>query len=134
MVLLCSLKCIYIVYNKIEVLKSSSENALWFVLNNVLFEPVLFGIWYVPSERSDYSSIDIFDVIEAKLLKYAVEKNSRVCLIGDFNAHTGKKEDFIDINQYVCDFIHLDNETKKDFDFVNLETLGICTERHYNSW
>ena len=85
-------------YNNIEVLKSSSENALWFVLNNVLFEPVLFSICYVPLERSDYSSIDIFDVFEAELLKYAVEENSRVCLIGDFNAHTGKKEDFIDIN------------------------------------
>jgi hypothetical protein len=81
-------------YNNIEVLKSSSENVLWFVLNNV----VLFGICYVPLERSDYSSIDIFDVIEAELLKYAVEKNCRVCPFGDFNAHTGKKEDFIDIN------------------------------------
>jgi hypothetical protein len=83
-------------YNNIEVLKSSSENALWFVLNNVLFEPVLFSICYVPLERSDYSSIDIFDVFEAELLKYAVEENSRVCLIGeDF-----LKEDFIDINHY----------------------------------
>jgi hypothetical protein len=61
-------------YNNIEVLKSSSENALWFVLNNV----VLFSICYVPLERSDYSSIDIFDVFEAELLKYAVEENSRV--------------------------------------------------------
>ena len=58
----------------------------------------MFSICYVSLERSDYSSIDIFDVFEAELLKYAVEENSRVCLIGDFNAHTGKKEDFIDIN------------------------------------
>lgn len=59
-----------------------------------------------------------------------MQQKRTVCLIGDFNAHTGKKEDFIDINLYVCDFIHLDNETKKDFDFVNLEALGICTDRH----
>ena len=74
--------------------------------------------------------LTFFDVIEAELLKYAVERNSKVCLIGDFNAHTGSKDDFININDYVCDFIHLDNDIKQDFDFIDLDALGICTQRY----
>ena len=99
-------------------------------MKNVLYESVLFGACYVPPERSDFSKIDIFDVIEGEILQYAAEKSCKVCLLGDFNAHTGKKDDFVDINHFVCDFIHLDDDIKHNYDFVNLESLGICTKRY----
>ena len=116
-------------YSNIEVLECSSENALWFIVNNILYEPVLFGACYIPPERSDYSSIDIFDVIETELLKYAVDKNCKVCLLGDFNAHTGKKDDFVEMNHYVSESAQLDKEIKQNFDFVDLDALGICKKR-----
>ena len=59
----------------IEVLKSSSENVLWFILKDVLYAPVLFGAMYIPPENSIYSSIDFFDVIEGDILKFVAEKN-----------------------------------------------------------
>ncbi|CAG2212946.1 unnamed protein product [Mytilus edulis] len=116
-------------YSNIEVLECSSENALWFIVNNILYEPVLFGACYIPPESSDYSSIDIFDVIETELLKNAVDKNCKVCLLGDFNAHTGKKDDFVEMNHYVSESVQLDKEIKQNFDFVDLDALGICTKR-----
>ena len=60
----------------IEVLKSSSENVLWFILKDVLHAPVLFGAMYIPPENSIYSSIDFFDVIEGDILKFVAEKKT----------------------------------------------------------
>ncbi|VDI82438.1 Hypothetical predicted protein, partial [Mytilus galloprovincialis] len=119
-------------YSNIEVLECSSENALWFIVNNILYEPVLFGACYIPPERSDYSSIDIFDVIETELLKYAVDKNCKVCLLGDFNAHTGKKDDFVEMNHYVSESAQLDKEIKQNFDFVDLDALEKVKKPWFN--
>ena len=116
-------------YENVEVLKSCNENVLWFIVNDNVFEyPVLIGSVYIPPESSTYSNIDIFDVIESDLIKYTSETNCKVCLVGDFNAHTGTKSDFTQINDYVCSSVELDNIVN----IVSLETLGIDVTR-YNS-
>ena len=116
-------------YSNIEVLECSSENALWFIVNNILYEHVLFGACYIPPEGSEFISIDIFDVIETEILKYAVDKNYNICLLGDFNAHTRKKDGFVEMNHYVSESVQLDKEIQQNFDFVNLDASVICTKR-----
>ena len=56
------------------MLKSSSENVVWFISKDVLYAPILFGAMYIPPENSIYSSIDFFDVIEDDILKFVAEK------------------------------------------------------------
>lgn len=93
-----------------------------------MYESVLFRAYYI-QESSVYSSIEIFNVIEAKLLKYAVDKNCKVCLLGDFNTHTGKRRILLKSNHDVSESIQLNKEIKQNFDFVDLDALGICTKR-----
>ena len=55
------------------MLKSSSENVLWFISKDALYAPILFGAMYIPPENSIYSSIDFFYVIEDDILKFVAE-------------------------------------------------------------
>jgi hypothetical protein len=112
-----------------EVLKSSSENVLWFILKDVLYAPVLFGAMYIPPENSIYSSIDFIDVIEDDILKFVAEKNCNVCLLCVFNVRSGTKDDFVNLDDYVCNTVQLDDVLKQEFDLVNLDILGINCKR-----
>ena len=60
---------------------------------------------YNPPENSIYSSIDFFDVIEDNILKFVAEKNCKVCLLSDFNARSGTKDDFVNLDDYVCNTV-----------------------------
>lgn len=117
-------------YNNIEICKSSNDCVLWFLLKNCLYEPVLFGSLYVPPESSDYSDINFFDVIQDDILKLTSDADYKVCLLGDFNARTGVKEDFTNISDFICNAVQLDDVTKHEFDLVNLDILGIDCKRY----
>ena len=56
-------------------------------------------------------------------IKYTSEASCNVCLLGDFNAHTGTKSDFTRFNDYVCSSVPLENVINT----VSLESLGIDT-------
>ena len=102
------------IFEHVKVLNSSSENVLWFTVNNsLLHELVLFGVVYIPPESSSYSKISIFGSIENDILTLNPENNHRICLIGDFNAHTSNADDFIYVNEYICDNFNLDDVTKQ---------------------
>ncbi|CAC5414121.1 unnamed protein product [Mytilus coruscus] len=108
---------------------SSCENVLWFVVNQLFDVPVLFGTVYIPPVNSIYSSIDIFDVIEDDLITFITEKDYKVCLIGDFNAHTGTKPDYIVLDEYICNSMQLDNIPSHDININNLDKFGININR-----
>ena len=121
------------IFEHVKILKSTSENVLWFTVNSsLLHDSVLFGAVYIPPESSSYSNISIFDSIENDILTLNSENSHKICLIGDFNAHTSNAEDFIYINEYICDTFNLDDVTKQVLHKRLLEDLGITTTR-YNS-
>ena len=77
-------------------MNNSSENVLWFTVKNSLFhELVLFGSIYIPPESSSYTNISIFGSIENDIVSLNPEStcNHKICLLGDFNAHTSNAED-----------------------------------------
>ncbi|CAC5395008.1 unnamed protein product [Mytilus coruscus] len=117
------------IFVNIELLHSSCENVLWFVVNQLFDVPVLFGTVYIPPVNSIYSSIDIFDVIEDDLITFITEKDYTVCLIGDFNAHTGTKPDYIVLDEYICNSMQLDNIPSHDININNLDKFGININR-----
>ena len=107
---------------KMSLLQNTNENVLWFIVNDNVFDyDILFG-----PENSVYSNIDIFDVIQNDIVKYTAERRCKVCLVGDFNAHTGLKTDFTDINDYVLNSVQLDDVVN----IVDLDTLCIDVTPH----
>ena len=58
------------------------------------------------------------------------ENNHKICLLGDFNAHTTNAEDFICFNEHICDAFNLDDVSRQVLNKSLLEDLGITTARH----
>ena len=53
-----------------------------------------------------------------------------MCLLGYFNVHTSNAEDFIYVNEHICDALNLDYVTRQVLNKSLLENLGITTPRH----
>lgn len=84
----------------IEVIETECKYVLWFKCGEKLLTNVTdtyFGIVYIPSENTKYSSDDAFGEIEQEYLNF-VCKSKYICLIGDFNARTSNESDFVDIS------------------------------------
>ena len=108
------------------------QRGLYLTSRELLHELVLFGVVYIPPESSSYSNMSIFGSNENDILTLNPENNHRICLIGDFNAHTSNADDFIYVNEYICDTFNLDDVTKQVLHKSLLEDLDITTTR-YNS-
>lgn len=75
-----------------EVFISECEYVFWFKLSRNLSNSssdILFGVTYVPPENTRYSSSDCFTDIEQEMLNM-LKTTQNICLLGDFNARTGK--------------------------------------------
>ena len=77
--------------------------------------------------RCIFDGISVFNVIHNNIVKYTTQTRCKVCLVGDFNALTGLKTEFTDINDYVLNSVQLDDV----INIVNLDTLCIDVT-HYN--
>ena len=68
----------------------------------------LFGIVYIPSEKSRYSSVDMFDEIESQIIA-STEEDISVRIMGDFNARCDKLNNVLsfdpDVMELTNDFI-----------------------------
>lgn len=115
-------------------LKGKSENVLWFTFKNnvIISDCVIFGAVYIPPERSHYSSIDIFDVIENDIIDFVSDSNSnaKICLLGDFNAHTGISPDFVGVDDHISDVLNLDKVTRNSLNMNILEQFNIPILRY----
>ena len=81
------------IYDSIKVVKNSGENFYWFSCSSC--SDILFCVSYIPPEGSTYSDISIFDTLEADILELSDNSESKICLLGDFNARSGKQQDII---------------------------------------
>ncbi len=106
---------------------TTSKAVQWFTISKKVLhidKDILFGCVYVPPASSKYSNIDMFTEIEDEMM--TVNTNGKyVCMLGDFNARTGKNEDFVS----------LDLDTATDVDEIELsvqESLDAlrCLENH----
>ena len=109
-------------------LKGSS----WFMLKeNVVNSNFIFGVVYIPPERSSYSSIECFDIIENDIIDLVADKNNvKLCLLGDFNAHTNTLSDFINVDEHICDSLNLDVVSRNDLSKNVLEQFNISIDRY----
>ena len=90
----------------------------------------MLGITYtcIPPENTRYISADCFTDIEREMLIFFVNPVN-VCLLGDFNARTGKLTAFVylDIFFIYNNHIELDEETRQPLEDVNVlrESKGL---------
>jgi len=110
---------------------TSSENILWiYVNNNVLNIELIIGSVYIPHENSVYYQSDIFDKIAEDLIEISTKYDSPVILMGDFNARTSLKDDFISLNDSISILTGLENISNDLFNSKkNLMLLDLPTRR-----
>ncbi|MCG8032556.1 MAG: hypothetical protein JAZ03_10315 [Candidatus Thiodiazotropha taylori] len=119
------------IHDRVKVLKNDGENFYWFTISNCFAFDILFCVAYIPPEGSIYGGIDIFDSLESDLLELNPGRRFEICLLGDFNSHTNKDSDYIDLDINIDQSLHVGN-TDKGEELCTLEELGYPTDR-YNS-
>jgi len=101
---------------------------LWFEINCLSKENILFGVVYIPPEGSVYSNIDIFDKIERDISSYCSNFDN-IVLLGDFNSRCGHLDDFVSIDCAITDDV-FDIETAAALNRNQLQLLSFPIERH----
>ena len=90
-----------------EPVTCHSQCILWFDIDDKLLpNKTLFGTVYIPPEGSNYSNIDMFAEIESRLLDF----DGPICLLGDFNAHTGNLDDYINVDNDILDALNIHDD------------------------
>ena len=64
---------------------------------------------YIPPENSLHNDIDMFTDIEDTIVSVNLH-HVQVCLLGDFNAHTGIGHDYIDIDDHILNNCNISND------------------------
>ncbi|CAG2250620.1 unnamed protein product [Mytilus edulis] len=100
---------------------------------------VLFGAVYIPPENSKYANTDAFEEIEIELLTFADKFDSYVSLIGDFNAKTGTRDDFIVPDESLIGIFELESDDEilsymLDYEQLKLQNIPLSrmSECHCN--
>lgn len=102
----------------ITVLENSSKLALWFKISNKLTgykDDILGGVVYVPPENTKYSVNEPFTELENELNLFR-QRYKSIVLLGDFNARTSSRQDYIEVDKFIAheqnfDDIYTDSET-----------------------
>ena len=100
------------VFRNFEIVNSSSDYILWLKVSFKGKEhdnDFVFGVVYKPPESSRFLTDDETQLFEVEITSMCVDYKN-VYLIGDMNAHTGYKADFIEADQFLADNFDFDSE------------------------
>ena len=89
---------------------SESDYTMWLKLNKMAFktnEDLYIGVVYVPSSDSRFNTCDETNIFNIEVANMCIE-NEFVFLMGDFNAMTCNKGDFIDADYFLTHHLSLD--------------------------
>ena len=114
-------------WSYVQIFDNSSENCLWFTFTDSYDTKCVLGAVYIPPEGSPYSSVNIFDELEQKIINFCANENNHTWLMGDFNARSGLLSDFISIDEEIGEFT-FDIESKLVLGKNNLEEMSFPTE------
>ena len=92
------------IVNEVKFLESKSKFVKWFTYSaksNSLEKAILFGLVYIPPRGSAFTSITCFEELQEDLLNFNADNKFHVCLLGDYNAHTGKGDDYVTLDSYI---------------------------------
>jgi exonuclease III len=105
------------IVEKVKILKCDNSEMIWLQIEedkNIL----LILIIYTPPENSPYAQPEFFNILENEIMtKRNISTN--IIIMGDFNAHTKERED------YIADPITSSRELYIDISVQTKETLNI---------
>ena len=116
-------------YDSVKILKNEGDHFYWFTLTNQFPHDIAFCCVYVAPEGSKYSNIQCFDILETDILNF-MSNNYKVCLVGDFNAHTNNGLDFTYVDDNIQQTLNIENVIDDTLGICPLEQLGFPKERH----
>ena len=88
-----------------------SKNIVWFIFmldKEVFGTKTLFGAVYLPCERGKSPDRSAFADLRNDIKQFQEMCEVPICLIGDFNARTGRMQDFISVDHTSADITGLD--------------------------
>ena len=95
-----------------EIVNSSSDYILWLKVSFKGKEhdnDFVFGVVYKPPESSRFLTDDETQLFEVEITSMCVDYKT-VYLVGDMNAHTGNKADFIEADQILAYYFDFDSK------------------------
>ena len=106
----------------ISVIESASDYILWLKLSKSFLqtdEDFIFGVVYIPPTDSKFNNSDELDLFEVEITSMCISHRN-VFLMGDFNARTQNKEDFIDADDFFAQHFGFDDTV---YQFYNISCL-----------
>ena len=114
----------------LELNSNNSKYIKWLTVKSGLDKDILIGVVYIPPRGSLYTTITSFEEIQQELLDVNIDNKYYVCLLGDFNAHTGALDDFVKIDRLVFKETEADEATISFLDISeHMEILDIPKSR-----
>ena len=83
--------------------ETESECTLWLKLKLSEKDECILGVVYMPCETSRFYDEEMFSQIENDIVTLKARYKIPICLSGDFNAHTGQDDDFINPDDFLAD-------------------------------
>lgn len=101
----------------------------WFTLFNQFPYDIAFCLVYVAPEGSKYSNIQCFETLETDILNFT-SNNYKICLLGDFDAHTSNDHDFTYVDDSILQSFDIGYVTEDNLGICPLAQLKFSKERH----
>ncbi|MEW8546103.1 MAG: hypothetical protein AB2693_21495 [Candidatus Thiodiazotropha sp.] len=114
------------------MLESTSKLVLWFKISNKLTgykADILGGVVYIPPENTKYSVNEPFTELENEISVFS-QRYKSIVLLGDFNARTSTRQDYIEVDELIAHEQNLD-DIYNDFEtqLSSLETTDMSVKR-----
>ena len=95
--------------SKMTCILTDSDYILWFQISKLFLktdEDFVFGVIYVPPSESRFNNQDELDIFVVEICNTCI-LYKYVCLLGDFNARTHNKDDFLDVDDFLTIILDL---------------------------
>ena len=101
-------------YPHVTVIESDFDYILWFKISKLSLktdEDFVFRAIYVTPSESRFNTQDELDIFEVEICNTCI-LYKYVCLLGDFNARTHNKDDFLNENDFFNDHFGFDDTVR----------------------
>ena len=109
------------IFQYFKIIESKSDYLFWlkFTGSEIVHDPVIIGIVYVPPLHSRFYSNDMFEVFDNEISEMS-SKFEYLYLCGDFNAHTGELVDYTTNDDFISEYFQFNEDLTS---FVNQKAL-----------
>ena len=101
------------IINNVDILDSQCEYVMWVKLKKSLFNidhDLIIGIMYIPPEQSTFSNDNEMQHFNNEIINMCSEYSNFI-LTGDSNGHTAELPDFINVDNFLADYLDFDTDT-----------------------